>query len=113
MHEMALAVQICETVAGHIQTGQKVTRIFVEYGPVIGIVESSIHQCFPIAAQQAGLEDACLELRKLAADAKCPVCNNKFDALTMWEKCPGCGHSPVTINGGRELVVKQIEVEDV
>ena len=72
-----------------------------------------LESSFPIAAQESGLNGAKLELRRLTAKARCPSCGANLTVDGMWDRCTECGHGPVTIEGGRELIVKQIEVEDV
>lgn len=113
MHELLLAQHICDTVLAHVSEGQRVTTVVVECGPLAGVVPEALDLCFPIAAQNSGLTGARLEMRHLSAQANCPKCRERFCVLAMWDRCPACGHGPVTIEDGRVLCVKQIEVEDV
>ncbi len=112
MHELSLAYSICETVAAHVGTGQQVRSIVVECGPLCGVVPEALTFGFSIAAESAGLQDAILDLRLLKAVATCPACGNSFDVDSMWATCIECGHAPLTIDGGRDLRVKEIEVEE-
>ncbi len=113
MHELLLAKQICDTVNAHVGKGQRVTNVVVECGPVSGVVPEMLESCFPIAAEESGLAGVQLDLRCLSAKARCAACGEAFYVETMWARCPSCDHGPVTIEGGRELSVKEIEVDDV
>ncbi len=112
MHELSLAYSICDTVAAHVNAGQRVRSIVVECGPLCGVVPESLTFGFSIAAESAGLQDAKLELRLLKTTATCPACGNRFEVDSMWATCIQCGHSPLTIEGGRDLRVKEIEIEE-
>lgn len=113
MHEFALAQSICDVVKAHVQEGQRVIKIVVECGPMCGVVPESLDQCFPIAADNAGFNDVILEQRPRSAKALCAQCDAEFDVMSPMARCPECNHSPVTIRGGRELIVKEFEVENV
>ncbi|MBW2457087.1 MAG: hydrogenase maturation nickel metallochaperone HypA, partial [Deltaproteobacteria bacterium] len=78
-----------------------------------GVVPEALEYCFPIAAASAGLTEAQLELRRLTAEASCPACDAQFDVDQMWACCPACEHVPVTVKGGTEFRLKEIEVSDV
>ena len=113
MHELSISQAICSTAKSHAGEGQRIKRIVVEYGPFCGIVPESLDYCFSITAEQMGLDDARLELRVLSAKATCQGCNARFDVESMWESCQSCGYFPVTVEGGRELRVSELEVEEV
>jgi len=113
MHELSLAQSICEAVADHLTADQRVVTVVVEWGPLSGVVPEALEHCFAIVAQSLGLEGAKLELRTLRAHASCRACGDQFEIDEMWAACPGCGHAPVTVVGGNEFRLKEIEVEDV
>ncbi|MBI4705213.1 MAG: hydrogenase maturation nickel metallochaperone HypA [Deltaproteobacteria bacterium] len=113
MHELTLAHRICQTVAAHVTATQRVVTVVLEWGPLCGVVAEAIEYCFPIAAEANGLGGARLELRRLPARARCSACGARFEVQEMWDGCPGCQHVPVTVEGGTEFRLKQIEVEDV
>jgi hydrogenase nickel incorporation protein HypA/HybF len=113
MHELALANSICELIAENITNGQKVVSVTVEWGPVCGVELESLAYCFSIVASHHGFQEARLEIRTVNTSAHCPRCEHTFSIKTMWDACPTCNHSPVTIQGGRDFSVKHIEVEEV
>jgi len=113
MHEVALAQSVCETVRSYVGAEQRLLRVVVECGPMCGVEPDALEFCFGIVAEQAGLAPAALELRVNPADASCPLCGARFSVASLWSECPECGQSPVTVTGGGELRVKEIEVGDV
>ncbi len=113
MHELSLAQTICEIVADHVTQGQRVKTVVVDCGPLSGVVPEALEYCFPIVAAATGMAEAQLDLRRLTAPASCPACDAQFDVDQLWATCPKCEHVPVTVVGGTEFRLKEIEVDDV
>jgi len=112
MHELSLAQSICQIVIEHLTPGQQVKTVVVDCGPLSGVVPEALEYCFPIAAEAAGLGDVQLRLERLTAPATCPACQAEFEVDQMWASCPACEHVPVTVTGGTELKLREIEVSD-
>ena len=112
MHELSLAQSICDTVLSYARADQKIVTVVVECGPLSGVVPESLSYCFTIVAPMVGLGEAKLDLRLLRAEGVCPACGRKIDVKSMWDGCPACGHAPITVAGGREFRIKEIEVVD-
>jgi hydrogenase nickel incorporation protein HypA/HybF len=113
MHELSIAQGICRTVLRHVPTGKRAVSVVVEAGPLCGVVQEALEFGFEIASQAMGLGGAKLDYRILAAPGSCPACQARFDVTEMWARCPRCQHEPVTVEGGSELRLKEIEVDDV
>jgi hydrogenase nickel incorporation protein HypA/HybF len=113
MHELSLAQSICDTVARHLPAGKRVVSVVVEAGPLSGVVREALEFGFEIVSQAAGLGGARLEYRMLPAPGVCPACQARFQVTEMWARCPSCEHEPVTVEGGSEFRLKEIEVDDV
>jgi len=113
VHELALARRICEIAQASLPPGERVVRILVEVGALAGVVPEALQTCFGVVSEHYAMGGALLDLRRLEAKASCASCEAHFSVDTMWARCPGCGHSPVTVEGGRELRVKELEVDDV
>ncbi len=112
MHELSLAQSICQIVTEHVAPGQQVKTVVVDCGPLSGVVPEALEFCFPIAAESAGLGEVELQLRRLTAPARCPACDATFEVDQMWASCPDCDHVPVTVTGGTDFRLKEIEVSD-
>ena len=113
MHELSLALGICDAVRAHLPEGARAVSVTVECGPLAGVVPEALEHCFGAVAESEGLAGARLDLLVPGARARCPACSAEFEVTSMWGSCPECGHMPVTVVGGRDLTVKEIEVEDV
>lgn len=112
MHELSIAQSICTTVAEYVAPHQRVLSVSVEIGPLSGVVPDVLEHCFGIIKERFSLSTATLDLRLIAAGARCPLCTSEFKVTSMWDECPECGHAPVTVDGGNELQVRSIEVGD-
>ncbi len=111
MHELAIAEAICTQVQSYMEKDQRLVKVVVECGPMSGVVPDALHFSFGIASKHAGLGEVALDLITPKAPATCPICELQFEIEEMWAHCPECNHSPVTVEGGRELRIKHIEVE--
>ncbi len=113
MHELALAQNICDSATAAAGPERRIVSVVVEVGPMCGVVPDALEYCFSAVARYSGMPDARLDLRMRNAPARCPACDRVFSVESMWELCTACGHGPVTVDGGRELLLTQVEVEDV
>jgi len=113
MHELSLAQTICQAVIPHQAEGHKIVAIVIENGPFSGVVTESLEYCFSIVAGEHGLSEAKLRVRNLQVAATCPACGGASEIDNMWAECDRCGHSPLTVDGGREFRIKEIEIEEV
>jgi hydrogenase nickel incorporation protein HypA/HybF len=113
MHELSIAQHICEAVIRNVPAGKRAVSVVVEAGPLSGVVQEALEFGFEIASKAMGLGDTKLEYRTLAASGSCPACQARFEVTEMWARCPHCEHEPVTVEGGSELRLKEIEVDDV
>lgn len=113
MHELFLAENICEIVRANVPDVRLVSKVVVECGPLSGVSRESLEYCFEAVARSMDMGGAVLDLRMLTAKATCPNCSKQFDIDSMWANCIFCGHAPVTVEGGGDLQVKEVEVEDL
>ena len=111
MHELSITCSIVELVANTAK-GRKVHRVTVEIGQLSGVVSDSIALWFPEVAKGTGVEDASLDIREIAAIARCEACDAEFPTPSMLTPCP-CGSFRFTRLKGEELNVKSIELEEV
>jgi len=111
MHELSITCSIVELVANTAK-GRKVHRVTVEIGQLSGVVSDSIALWFPEVAKGTEVEDASLDIREIAAIARCEACDAEFPTPSMLTPCP-CGSFRFTRLKGEELNVKSIELEEV
>jgi hydrogenase nickel incorporation protein HypA/HybF len=75
-------------------------------------MSDSIALWFPEVAKGTEVEDASLDIREIAAIARCEACDAEFPTPSMLTPCP-CGSFRFTRLKGEELNVKSIELEEV
>jgi hydrogenase nickel incorporation protein HypA/HybF len=111
MHELSITCSIVELVANTAK-GRKVHRVTVEIGQLSGVMPDSITLWFPEVAKGTEVEDASLDIREIAAIARCEACDAEFPTPSMLTPCP-CGSFRFTRLKGEELNLKSIELEEV
>jgi hydrogenase nickel incorporation protein HypA/HybF len=111
MHELSITCSIVE-LAANTAKGRKVHRVTVEIGQLSGVMSDSIALWFPEVAKGTEVEDASLDIREIAAIARCEACDAEFPTPSMLTPCP-CGSFRFTRLKGEELNVKSIELEEV
>lgn len=110
MHELSITCSIVELVA-ETAKGRKVHRVTVEIGQLSGVVSDSIAFWFPEVARGTEAAEANLEIREVAALARCETCGSEFATPSMLTVCP-CGSFQFRRLQGEELNVKSIELEE-
>lgn len=111
MHELSITRSIVELAAEAAQ-GRKVHRVTVEIGQLSGVAADSIAFWFPEVAKGTDIENACLEIREIAAFARCETCGLEFPTASLLAAC-SCGSFRLEQLRGHELTVKSIELEEV
>jgi hydrogenase nickel insertion protein HypA len=112
MHELSIAEEILTVAKSHSGPGRRVKKIAVVIGPFAGVVRESLEFCFDLAAKHFGLEGTRLSIEELTAVGVCSACGETGEVDSMWTECGGCGHSPMTVDGGKELRITQLEIEE-
>jgi len=110
MHELSLTrnlVEICESKAA----GRKVVSITVEIGELSGVMPESIAFCFDECTCGTAAEGAILRFERVAAQGRCQECDAEFSLRTFYGSCPTCGGNRMEIISGKEMRVKNMEVE--
>jgi hydrogenase nickel incorporation protein HypA/HybF len=113
MHELSIAENICDVALAHVTPGHRLTKIRVTCGPFSGVVAAALDFCFEITAKHKGATGAVLEIETPAAAGCCSRCGVVTEVTNIWTACKACGHAPLTVEGGRELRITNIEVEEV
>ncbi len=111
MHELSITCSIVEVVVQTAQ-GRKVHRVTVEIGQLSGVMADSIAFWFPEVARGTEVEAASLDIREIAAFARCEACGAEFPTPSMLTAC-SCGSFRFERLRGEELNVKSIELEKV
>lgn len=112
MHELSIChgvVRILEEQA-KAANFSKVLKVRLEVGCFAGVEPSALHFGFDVAAAGTVAEGAMLEIVNLPGRACCFTCSANFTVSDRLADCPRCGGARLSITGGDELRVKDLEV---
>ncbi|HZZ51558.1 MAG TPA: hydrogenase maturation nickel metallochaperone HypA [Pseudonocardia sp.] len=108
MHELAIAESIVAAVRERLGD-TPVRRLRLEIGQLSGVVPDALRFCFQLATTGTGLEDAELEIHCPPGSGRCRDCGTEFTTSELIAMCR-CGSVDVEVTGGRELMIKNVEV---
>ncbi len=113
MHELGVTQEIFNIVMREARKygAKRVLRVEVEVGEFSTIEPEPVRLYFEIVSKGSIAEGAEVEVRKLPIRVKCNSCGYEYEADKYDLTCPECGGIDVEILGGRELIVKKIDVE--
>ncbi len=115
MHELsiveALMAQVEEEVM-QVDGGGQVTRVSLIIGRLSGVNCDSIRFAFELLAPGTLLESAKLEIAEPQAKCVCQDCGATSEIDRMVGQCPSCASQDIIIQGGTELVLQTIDLEE-
>ncbi len=117
MHELSIAQSLLETVTKwQEENGGRVKVLRVALGRLGGVDGESLRFAWPLAVEvvpNPAIRECRLEVELLPLNFVCSACGGTCSADRLIWSCPACGKDALQSRGGRELILKNIEVEDV
>lgn len=112
MHELSIAHSLVETAVAEARRhgAARVARVELALGSLSGVEPEALAFCFPLAAQGTLCQDAVLDVQRVPAEGRCPACMHQHPVEDLMSSCPGCGHWPLEVTGGREMTLRSLEV---
>jgi len=113
MHELSLAQSLVEQVgrAAEKENALRVSRIVVVIGMHSGVERDAFEFAFPFAAEESVVEGAELVVEEIPATVACRSCGADSHPGIANLACTRCGSTKVELVGGREFLVRSIELE--
>jgi hydrogenase nickel incorporation protein HypA/HybF len=115
VHELSivetLIEQVAEEVAAAGQAGQ-IKRLDLSIGCLSGVNVDSVRFAFEVLAPGTIVADAVLAIDQPRAQGNCQDCGARFETDEFIPLCPECQSSHVRIQGGQDLVLESIELEE-
>lgn len=111
MHEMSITqgiIDICEQHAG----GRRVLSLEVEIGELSGVVPEAVEFCFEACSRGTLLEGARLNILRVPGRGRCRECGADMPLAMVFDACRSCGGYRVVVEAGKEMRVREIEVEE-
>ncbi|MGQ9573678.1 MAG: hydrogenase maturation nickel metallochaperone HypA [Thermoguttaceae bacterium] len=115
MHEVAIAQALIQQVQSEVRQANAVglvTRIALRIGRLSGVNADSLRFAFDLLAKGTTLEHARLEIAQPRAVCRCAACGARTQIDDLESCCPQCGAGEVTLEGGRDLLLESIELEE-
>lgn len=115
MHEVAIVQALIEQVDQEVRrAGQagRVVALELVIGRLSGVNPDSIRFAFQLLAPETLVQDASLRIDEPQAACHCAACGAQTPIDEIVMACPICGSGQLTIEGGRDLLLQSIELED-
>jgi hydrogenase nickel incorporation protein HypA/HybF len=115
MHELSIVEALIEQVRKELErAGQngRVRRLELSIGRLSGVNCDSVRFAFGLLAPGTLVEGAEISIAEPEAVCQCRACNARTEIHDLEANCPQCGSSDIAIEGGRELLLQSIEIED-
>jgi hydrogenase nickel incorporation protein HypA/HybF len=117
MHEFSIVEavigQVREELAAVGQAAGRVARVELSIGRLSGVNCDSVRFAFEVLAPGTPVEGAEIVIQQPKVVCQCGACrcHQEIDELVV--ECPRCGSPEVTIEGGRDMMLQSIEVEEL
>jgi hydrogenase nickel incorporation protein HypA/HybF len=115
MHEMSIVQALIEQVESEIeragQTG-RVTRLELAIGTLSGVHADSIRFAFELMSPGTVVQGARLVISQPAPQLDCHQCGTVHQIPDLVMACPLCGSTDITIQGGTELLLQSIDLDE-
>ena len=115
MHELSIVEALIEQVRRELdRAGQsgRVRRLELSIGRLSGVNCDSVRFAFGLLSPGTLVEDAEIAIQEPKAVCHCRACHARTEIDDLAAQCPQCGSAEISIEGGRELLLQSIEIED-
>lgn len=112
MHE----ISICESILNilkeqaRLENFETVRRVSVEIGPLSGVDIEALKFGFDVIMKDSLAEGALLDIVETQAQATCLDCGATATISQRHDPCPQCGSHDLKITSGKEMRIKELEV---
>lgn len=115
MHELSLCEALIDRVEEEVRRcGQRgrVVGVDVVVGWLSGVHPDSLHFAFKLLVPGTILDGAQMNVIESKATCHCHGCEARVEIDGLPVECPQCRSADIAIEGGRELLLQSIEIED-
>ena len=115
MHELS----ICRSLIGQLDLissqypERKIAAIYMQVGPLSGVVPELLLDAFPLASIGTIAEDAELNCLESHVRVHCPDCGKDSNAAINNLTCPLCDNWLTQLISGDELILQRVELDAV
>jgi len=114
MHEFGIAQSLLEIIEQEAlpYRGAKVTRVTLLIGRLSGVMPDALRFAFEALRTGGIAEESSLEIEEIPLRIKCNQCGEISTLEDPFLICPHCEDIDVEIIAGRELQIRNMEIED-
>lgn len=115
MHELSIVDALIEQVRNEVERAGhsgRITRLEVAIGRLSGVNVESFRFGFQILSPGTLVEAAELVIAEPRALCRCHACGTPTQIDELTAVCPVCGSGDVSTEGGQDLLLQSIELED-
>jgi hydrogenase nickel incorporation protein HypA/HybF len=115
MHELSIVEALIDQVGRELdRAGQpgRVARLELSIGRLSGVHSESLRFAFELLAPSTPVENAELVIQEPKAVSCCRDCGARVEIDDLVVECPRCASLEITIEGGRELLLQSIEIQE-
>jgi hydrogenase nickel incorporation protein HypA/HybF len=108
MHELSICTSIAAIVEGHAG-GRPVSVVRLDVGHLRQVVPETLRYSWEVVVDGTPLDGSVLEVNHVPAVIRCATCDTSTTITAPVLRCP-CGSTEVTLESGRELLVRSLEL---
>jgi hydrogenase nickel incorporation protein HypA/HybF len=115
MHELSIVEALIDQVQQEVdRAGQqgRVRRLDVSIGRLSGVYAEAVRFAFGLLAPGTVVEGAELVIDEPKPACVCRACHARIEIDDLVVQCPKCAADEITIEGGRDMMLQSIEIEE-
>ena len=114
MHEVGLAQSVIDIVekTARDNGATKVTAVTLSVGEIANVDMESFMQAIRIGMRGTVMDAAHIQVTRPEGTGWCMACGKTVPVHRIGVACPVCGTHQVTVTGGTDIRVADIEIED-
>jgi hydrogenase nickel incorporation protein HypA/HybF len=113
MHELSIAQSILEIVDQHLpaENHNQVKSVIVRIGKLSNVLPDSLSFCFEALTRDTEFENTKLIIKTVPITIECKNCGKISETENFVFLCPSCSSNEISVIGGNDLNVEEIEIE--
>ncbi len=115
MHELSIVEALVNQTQQELKRSGhegRVIRLDLSVGRLAGVNCDSIRFAFDLLSTGTILEGAEIHIAEPGATCRCHACHCEVEVHEVAVECPQCCSRDVSIEGGHDLLLESIEIED-
>ncbi|MCC6125452.1 MAG: hydrogenase maturation nickel metallochaperone HypA [Pirellulales bacterium] len=115
MHELSIVEALIEQVQEEVRRAGvegKIAKLELSIGRLSGVNADSIRFAFDLLSSDTILAESEIVIHESKAVCRCNSCRSETEIDDLLSQCPRCASDDIAIDGGRELLLQSIDVEE-